>query len=66
MGNIIENIKKGNKDKATEEILNKCTPALNKVVDRNDKYLLKKSTLLFERLLCLRVCFVRTVLIKQC
>jgi len=37
--------------------------ALNKVVDRNDKYLLKKSTLLFERLLCSRVCFVRTVLI---
>ena len=34
MGNIIENIKKGNKDKATEEILNKCTPALNKVVEK--------------------------------
>ena len=31
---IIENIKKGNKDKATEEILNKCTPALNKVVEK--------------------------------
>ena len=31
---IIENIKTGNKDKATEEILNKCTPALNKVVEK--------------------------------
>lgn len=31
---IIENIKKGNKDKTTEEILNKCTPALNKVVEK--------------------------------
>ena len=31
---IIENIKKGNKDKATEEILNKCTPALNKLVEK--------------------------------
>ena len=31
---IIENIKSGNKDKATEEILNKCTPALNKVVEK--------------------------------
>lgn len=31
---IIENIKKGNKDKATEEILNKCAPALNKVVEK--------------------------------
>lgn len=31
---IIENIKSGNKDKATEEILNKCTPALNKLVEK--------------------------------
>lgn len=31
---IIENIKKGDKDKANEEILNKCTPALNKVVEK--------------------------------
>ena len=31
---IIENIKTGNKDKATEEILNKCTPALNKLVEK--------------------------------
>ena len=31
---IIENIKTGNKDKATDEILNKCTPALNKVVEK--------------------------------
>ena len=31
---IIENIKRGNKDKANEEILNKCTPALNKVVEK--------------------------------
>jgi len=31
---IIENIKSGNKDKATEEILNKCTPALNKFVEK--------------------------------
>ena len=31
---IKENIKKGNKDKATEEILNKCTPELNKVVEK--------------------------------
>lgn len=31
---IIENIKSGNKDKATEEIFNKCTPALNKLVEK--------------------------------
>lgn len=31
---IIENIKSGNKDKATEEILNKCTPALNELVEK--------------------------------
>lgn len=31
---IIENIKSGNKDKANEEILNKCTPALNKLVEK--------------------------------
>lgn len=31
---IIENIKRGNKDKANEEILNKCTPALNKLVEK--------------------------------
>lgn len=31
---IIENIKSGNKDKATEDILNKCTPALNKLVEK--------------------------------
>ena len=31
---IIENIKGGNKDKANEEILNKCTPALNKLVEK--------------------------------
>ena len=31
---IIENIKSGNKDKATEEILNKCTLALNKLVEK--------------------------------
>lgn len=32
---IIENIKRGNNDKANEEILNKCTPALNKVVEKS-------------------------------
>lgn len=31
---IIENIKSGNKDKATEDILNKCTPALNELVEK--------------------------------
>ena len=31
---IIENIKSGNKDKTTEDILNKCTPALNKLVEK--------------------------------
>ncbi len=31
---IMENIKRGNKDKATEQILKDCTPALNKVVEK--------------------------------
>lgn len=31
---IIENIKSGNKDKATEDILNKCTPAMNELVEK--------------------------------
>ena len=31
---IMENIKRGNKDKANEQILKDCTPALNKVVEK--------------------------------
>ena len=31
---IMENIKRGSKDKATEQILKDCTPALNKVVEK--------------------------------